>query len=199
MPKRVKPSALALNRRMKSVKAADYAYTPNGKKVLRGVVIKAMGMHGEAYDLYVFRGKDVKKLVVKKYRLGSFPIGKTQSSIAGKEYDVFQILKKKGFHVPPEIRMVEIKGEKYVALTDLAKFGSVRAGAFAWAKTIAEKFGIKKQAIEEVREYVERETGEAKKLGFDLNDAWEFLIDTKGKKIYAFIIDLGLAIPYRGG
>ncbi len=187
-------SALAVDRNVKRVKSMSTTAVPDGRKILKRYTTPARGRHGKAFDLIVFEGPRVRRLVVKKYNLRQFSKGETQSTIAEKEFKTFQKLKKNGFHVPSTIRIAEINGEKHVALTDLTKIGDLRAKSFSLAKRIAEKFGIEGNAIEEVKQYVEKETNGAKELGLDLNDAWEFLIDTKEKKITAFILDLSINI-----
>lgn len=187
-----KPSALALNIKMKMVQSMVTTAVPQGGLILKPAVYWAKGWHGRVFDLIVFKGRHARNLVVKKYDRWAFPKGETQTSLAIKEFRAFQRLKKKSFHVPPTVRMVEIKGEKYIALTDLTIFGDIRSKEFHWAKKIAENFGIEEKAIEKVRQYVEKETAEAKKLGLGLDDAWEFLIDTKRRRVNAFILDLGI-------
>lgn len=190
--RKFKPSALALSRDVKRVMSMSEAVIQNREIIQKPYPSQAKGRHGWAFDLFVFKGKQAIQLVVKKYKLQNFPKGETQSSIAEKEFGVFQKLRKQGFHVPPTIRLIEIKGKKYVAITDLTRFGDVRTKVLEFAEKYAERSGFAKEAAEKVRQYVELETAEAKKSGLDINDAWEFVIDTKGKKITAFILDLGM-------
>ncbi len=153
---------------------------------------KASGSHGTAYNLHVFKGKRKIKLVVKEYHksfLADFSAGSTQSSIAIKEFEIFQKLRRKGYRVPPTTRLVEVNDQKYVALTDLRKIGNVLTDSrYRIGKLAGEK------ALEKVDKYVEKENKKALEEGIDLIDAWEYVYNRKTKKVKVFILDLGLAL-----
>ena len=152
-----------------------------------GANAHAAGRHGRAFDLLVRKGTQERRLVVKKYRLEMYPKLATQSSIAAKEFRLFQKLKKKGYHVPPTIRLVKIGGKKYVAITDLTKIGKLLTSAPQLAEGL-----IGSREIEKVGGIFARETERAKKeFGIDIIDSWEFVVDTKKGKILPFILDLG--------
>ena len=163
------------------------------KLVIKKTSRQASGSHGTAYNLSVFKGRQKTGLVVKEYHesfLRRFPAGSSQSSIAMKEFEVFQKLRGKGYHIPPTIRLVEVNNVKYVALTDLTKFGKVLTKSRSYMEAFAGK-----KALEEADKYVEKEIETASlKEGIDINDSWEYVYNEKTGKVRAFILDLGITL-----
>lgn len=85
------------------------------------------------------------------------------------------------------MRLVNIRGKKYVALTDLSKFGDTQTKTFAYLKG----FGVKSAEIERVREFTQAVNKKAESEGRSLYDAWGYVVDIKSGKVHAFILDLG--------
>ncbi|MDD5148791.1 MAG: hypothetical protein PHH08_04990 [Candidatus ainarchaeum sp.] len=160
----------------------------------------AKGDDGQAYDLLVFRGKHRIQLVIKKY------LGKAdQSRIAQREFAAFQKLKAGGYSVLPTIRLVEINGTKFVALTDLSKFGDVQLKRAVlpsiWARDFSyiRSIGISEKEIKKMLTQITEENKRAEmEFGISLSDSWEIIIDTKNKTIKAFILDLSRAVYAKG-
>lgn len=160
---------------------------------------RATGAHGKAYDLTIYRGPHKVKLVIKKYysvvynRFFRHKAAKRfQSMIAEKEFGIMQRLKRKGYHVPPTARLVEVNGEKFLALTDLRKFGNVQTKNVTKVMMLVETGKIGKESFKEAQKTIAEETERAKQdENIDLQDSWEFVIDTKKKTVRAFILDLG--------
>lgn len=178
---------------VKSVLGLKLVVIPNSQNFdVKKTRIKTSGSHGKVYNLYVFKGKHKIGLVVKEYHsffLKNFPSGSTQSSIAMEEFKIFQNLRKKGYHVLPTTRLVEVNGQKYVAVTNLRKPGNILTDSrYRIGKLAGEK------ALEKVDKYVEEETKKALEEGIDILDAWEYVYDRKTRKVKAFIQDLGLTL-----
>lgn len=174
------PSALAMSKEIKKFK---YLFSHK----FPATEMKAFGWHAENFDLIVFKGSQNTRLVAKKYKLQNFPEGETQSAIAEKEFEAFQALKKAGYHTPPTIRLVEMKGEKYLALSDLTKFGDMQTDDFEVVKKFTNR------ELKDIKKYVKKENQKAEKeLGLYLKDSWEYVINSKTKTVWAFIIDVSL-------
>ncbi|MDD5163243.1 MAG: hypothetical protein PHD95_03485 [Candidatus ainarchaeum sp.] len=145
------------------------------------------GRHGTVYDLLVYKGKHKVNLVIKKYRN---PI--RQNAIAKREFGIFQRLRANGFSVPPTIRLVQIYGKKYVALTDLSKLGDLQfKHGFNNNRHHLRALGIPEEEISRTIEHIASENQRARELGIKLEDSWELIVDTKNKNIKPFILDLG--------
>lgn len=173
--------------RIKIVSTLEFRRDPaTGEHLAKRTREAAFGSHGWAYNLTVYKGKHKQALVVKQYRNAT---PECQTRKATDEFKIFQRLKRKGYHVPPTIRLVEIEGRKYLALTDLTKFGKVLT---KWENRMESYAGRK--AMEEAEAYVTEENARAlKEERLKLGDSWEYVLDSKTKKVRAFILDLGIA------
>ncbi len=151
----------------------------------------AAGRHGRAYNFIVCKGNKKIRLVVKRYNLKEF-CGETQSSIAEREFKMFQNLRAKGYPVPPTIRVVEINGEKHLALTDLRKFGDLQTMNKNNVFVFFKKRGLERsQEIKSALDYVDVMTKRASEEdGIDITESWEYVIDTKKNTLMVFVLDL---------
>ncbi|MFA4855593.1 MAG: hypothetical protein WC634_03350 [archaeon] len=139
----------------------------------------ARGLHGQAFDLRILKGKHEARLVIKKYHLGN------QTRKAEREFELFQQLKRLGLAVPPTIRLVEINGKKYVALTDLSKFGQIQTKDEEDVYLL-----LGKERGNEMKSYTKSQNERAAEAGIVLRDCWEYVIDPQQKTARAFILDL---------
>ncbi len=95
-------------------------------------------------------------------------------------------LKKHGLAVPPTTRLIKINGTNYIALTDLSKFGDVQS---RYLDDVIKLIGVKEGL--RIEKFVDEQTKKARELGIEIRgDTWEYIIDTKQKRAYAFILDL---------
>ncbi|GEM_PF-3594359 len=140
----------------------------------------AAGVHGVAFDLIVYRGKHKTRLVVKRYHECD------QTKTAEKEFAAFQALKQKGFLVPQTVRLVKIRGKKYVALTDLSRFGDIQT---KFHRLLSLYIGAGK--AQTLIDYTRGQNQKAKaELGINIEDSWEFVIDSKTRTAKPIILDL---------
>ena len=144
--------------------------------------IQARGKQGVAYDIVAYKGGHKAGLVIKKYNLKS-----VQTENAEREFRVFQRLRENGFPVPPTTRLVEIKGTKYLAITDLAKFGDMLTKDLLKV----EKVLGETKMLELNRARLDLTQKARNELGIELTDSIEYIIDSKNKTVKMFILDLG--------
>ena len=142
----------------------------------------ARGKTAMAYTLEVFKGKHKAPLVIKKYNNSSM-----QSEHAESEFYAFKRLRSKGFPVPPTARLVESKGVKYVALTDLSRFGDIQTKHLT---DVGDILG-EKEFLRLNKMTLEMTMRARRDAGIELADSWEYVIDTKKRTVRAFILDLG--------
>ena len=170
-------------RKPKIVKAFDYI-GKGSNKVLGVGRVRANGLHGAAYDILVFKDNHSRNLVIKKLHKRF-----NQTATARKEFKLFHRLKEKGYPVPPTVRLVNIRGKEYVALTDLTKFGDLLLKSPS-INDLERFLGAKKSKVLMDKMTALSEKAITQGLAKSLFDSWEVVVDTKKKTAHTFILDL---------
>lgn len=186
---------LAFRKRLKSF-IANAKFSNNIKKIntLLEKNTDAKGTSTFVKNIEIEKNGKKVKLVSKEY----FHItdNKMHSKQAKKEFAIFELLKKRGFKVPPTIRLVKRNGKLILVQTDLTKFGDIIQKAHYKKSAHFEKFynelsqKIGKPQARELIDYISSENRRARKMGLELMDSWEVVINSKTKKATPFIIDV---------
>ncbi len=159
----------------------------------------AIGGNGYVQDITVKKGKHKAPLVLKVYENVN-----SQTMQASLDFKVLGVLKRKGYPVPPTFRLVERKGQKFVAMTDLTVFGDMIVKYLpknnvmhSWfMENLKISIGEKKAnlVINNIQKLIEKAKFET---GLDISDAFEIVVDTKKKSARAFVVDVDDAVKKR--
>ncbi len=148
----------------------------------------ARGSFGSIKDVVVRKRKHSIGLVLKEYS-----DKKVQSKQAKNDFVLLSFLKKKGYPVPPTIRLVEKDGLHFVVMTDLTKFGdkiikyfsNKRVFPHTYVLSSIEKLVGLKRTVE-LKKNIELLIEKARKEhNVDVSDAFEIVVDSR-KKVLDF-------------
>jgi hypothetical protein len=158
-----------------------------------GLVVKRYESHAKQSE---YASEDSARF--EKLRAGNFPVVGTKNLVG----------------LPPTSRLVEVKGVKYVAVTDLSKFGdvqlkySLRRSGKHCPVTILDASGKGRYILDvdfvdsfigkDKREFLEQRMQEltlraSKEHNMDISDSWELVIDSKNRTARAIILDVFFA------
>jgi predicted HAD superfamily phosphohydrolase len=160
----------------------------------------AIGSSGYIKEIVVVKAGHKARLVIKKYIESE-----VQTKNAVKDFTMLSFLKKKGYPVPPTIRLIERKGKKFVVMTDLTKYGDQiakyipknRGTIHTWFfENLVASIG-KKNALE-IRKQIEFLTNKAREeQNINISDAFEIVVDSKKRKAIIFLVDVDHAVRKR--
>ena len=157
------------------------ARVSNKIKLVNGPRIKrlACGAHGNIFDLIAYKGNHKTKLVIKRYHSGN------QIATAKKEFKILTSLRAKGYPTPPTFRLVRINGKYYIAMTDLTTIGD----------TLAKRFSDLPKEVQAENKDLLHKVGDhivtAREDGLHLWDSFEWVYNSKTRKLQVFCFDLG--------
>jgi hypothetical protein len=163
---------------------------PYSKKIFdlnTGRLTTAKGNQGAVFDFEVYKGSHKANLVIKRYKTGL-----PQTKMAKLDFEILKKLNEAGYPIVPTFRLVKIGSEKYVAMTDLTKYGKYLGKFIRSIKSLRNDFGEKK--IEDLEKDLRQMTKEIKeRFDLDVWDSWEIVYDPKKNNLRAFILDVGMA------